>query len=110
MIGASELARMKPGAFLINTARGKVVDEEALVQALRAGKIAGAGLDVYEHEPHLHPGLATLPNVVLLPHIGSAAAEPRLKMAMLAVDNLLAALDGRRPFNVVNAEVFESKS
>jgi lactate dehydrogenase-like 2-hydroxyacid dehydrogenase len=110
MMGASELARMKPGAFLINTARGKVVDEEALVQALRAGKIAGAGLDVYEHEPHLHPGLATLPNVVLLPHIGSAAAEPRLKMAMLAVDNLLVALDGRRPSHVVNAEVFESRS
>jgi len=110
MIGASELARMKPGAFLINTARGKVVDEEALVQALRARKIAGAGLDVYEHEPHLRPGLATLPNVVLLPHIGSASAEPRLKMAMLAVDNLLVALDGRRPSNVVNAEVFESRS
>jgi lactate dehydrogenase-like 2-hydroxyacid dehydrogenase len=75
-----------------------------------ARKIAGAGLDVYEHEPHLHPGLATLPNVVLLPHIGTASAEPRLKMAMLAVDNLLVALDGRRPSNVVNAEVFESRS
>lgn len=110
LIGASELARMKPGAFLINTARGKMVDEEALVQALRAGRIAGAGLDVYEHEPHLHPALATLPNVVLLPHIGSAAAEPRLKMAMLAVDNLLSALDGRRPSHVVNAEVFESRA
>jgi glyoxylate reductase len=110
MIGASELALMKPSAFLINTARGKVVDEEALVQALRAKKIAGAGLDVFEHEPHPHPGLATLPNVVLLPHIGSASAESRMRMAMRAVDNLLAALDGRTPPDVVNAEVFEAKS
>jgi glyoxylate reductase len=110
MIGASELARMKPGAFLINTARGEVVDEEALVQALWGKKIAGAGLDVFEHEPEPHPGLLTLPNVVLLPHIGSASAAPRLKMAMRAVDNLLAALDGRTPPNVVNTEVFESRS
>lgn len=110
IIGASELALMKPSAFLINTARGKVVDEEALVQALRARKIAGAGLDVFEHEPHPHPGLVTLPNVVLSPHIGSASAESRMRMAMRAVDNLLAALNGRTPPDVVNAEVFEAKS
>ena len=103
-IGARELSLMKPTAFLINTARGKVVDEEALVAALEAKKIAGAGLDVFEHEPHLHPKLAGLTNVVLMPHLGSATGETRFKMAMLAAENLLAALDGRRPPNLVNPE------
>ncbi|MGD0922839.1 MAG: D-glycerate dehydrogenase [Terriglobia bacterium] len=106
LIGARELTLMKPFAFLINTARGKVVDEEALVEALKSHRIAGAGLDVFEHEPHLHPELAKLENVVLLPHLGSATAETRLKMALLAVENLLAALDGRRPPNIVNPEVY----
>jgi glyoxylate reductase len=106
LIGARELGLMKPSAFLINTARGKVVDEEALVAALKSKTIAGAGLDVFEHEPHLHPELAKLDNVVLLPHVGSATGETRLKMAMLAAENLLAALDGRRPQNVVNPEVY----
>jgi glyoxylate reductase len=105
LIGASELALMKPTAYLINTSRGKVVEEEALVQALGEKKIAGAGLDVFEHEPHVHPELITLPNVVLAPHVGSATRETRLKMAMLAAENLLAALDGRRPPNLVNPEV-----
>jgi glyoxylate reductase len=107
LIGAAELALMKPTAFLINTARGKVVDEEALVNALQAGRIAGAGLDVFEHEPRVHPALLEMRNVVLVPHVGSATAETRLKMAMLAAENLLAALDGRRPPNVVNPEVLK---
>lgn len=106
LIGARELTLMKPSAFLINTARGKVVDEEALVEALKSRAIAGAGLDVFEDEPDLHPELAKLDNVILLPHIGSATAETRLKMALLAVENLLAALEGRRPPNIVNPEVY----
>jgi lactate dehydrogenase-like 2-hydroxyacid dehydrogenase len=103
-IGARELSLMKPTAFLINTARGKVVDEEALVAALESKQIAGAGLDVFEHEPHLHPKLSGLVNVVLMPHVGSATGETRFKMAMLAAENLLAALDGQRPPNLVNPE------
>ncbi len=105
LIGAHELALMKPSAFLINTARGKVVDEEALAQALKARRIAGAGLDVFEKEPHVHPELLKLDNVVLMPHVGSATAETRAKMAKLAAANLLAALEGRRPPNLVNPEV-----
>lgn len=107
LIGGRELALMKPSAFLINTARGKVVDEEALVKALQAGQIAGAGLDVFEGEPRVNPALLEMCNVVLTPHVGSATAETRLKMAMLAAENLLAALDGRRPPNVVNPEVWQ---
>ena len=107
LIRASELALMKPSAFLINTARGKVVDEDALVQALTAGKIAGAGLDVFEHEPRVHPALLEMPNVVLMPHVGSATAETRLKMALLAAENLLATLSGQRPPNVVNPDVYD---
>jgi glyoxylate reductase len=106
LIGAAELARMKPSAFLINTARGKIVDEQALVEALKTRRIAGAGLDVFEHEPHLHTELPKLDNVVLLPHVGSATSETRLKMATCAVENLIAALEGRRPPNVVNPEIY----
>ena len=105
LIGARELALMKPSAFLINTARGKVVDEEALAQALKARRIAGAGLDVFEKEPQIHPELLKRDNVVLLPHVGSATAETRGKMAKLAAENLVAALEGRRPPNIVNPEV-----
>ncbi len=105
-IGERELGLMKPTAFLINTARGQVVDEEALVAALEARSIAGAGLDVFENEPQVHPKLRELPNVVLLPHVGSATGETRFKMAMLAAENLLAALAGHRPPNLVNPEVF----
>jgi len=97
---------MKPSAFLINTARGKVVDEAALVEALQARRIAGAGLDVFEHEPHLHTELPKLENAVLLPHVGSATAETRLKMASCAAENLIAVLEGRRAPNVVNPEVY----
>jgi len=107
LIGTRELAMMKPTAFLINTARGKVVDEEALVEALQSRRIAGAGLDVFEHEPHVRPELLKLENVVLAPHVGSATGETRLKMAALAAENLLAALDGRCPPNVVNPEAFK---
>ena len=85
---------MKPTAFVINTARGNIIEEEALVAALEAGKLAGAGLDVFEQEPKVHPALIAMKNVVLLPHIGSATAETRLRMALLATVNLLAALEG----------------
>lgn len=105
-IGKPELDLMKPTAFVINTARGTILDEEALVQALQAGRLRGAGLDVFEREPQLHPALIGMNNVVLLPHIGSATGETRLRMALLAVENLVAALYGKRPPNLVNPRVF----
>ncbi len=88
---------MRPGAFLINTARGPVVDEAALVEALRSGWLGGAGLDVYEAEPKVHPGLLELENVVLLPHLGSATIEARTAMGMRVADNLAAFFEGREP-------------
>jgi lactate dehydrogenase-like 2-hydroxyacid dehydrogenase len=97
LIDATRLKRMRRGAFLINTARGTLVDEAALVEALRAGTIAGAGLDVYETEPELAPGLAELENAVLLPHLGSATTETRIAMGERAVENLVAFFDGRAP-------------
>jgi glyoxylate reductase len=97
LIGAGQLAAMKDSAYLINTARGPIVDEAALVAALRDGQIAGAGLDVFEKEPSVHPGLLELDNVVLVPHLGSATVETRTAMAMLAADNALAVLSGERP-------------
>jgi gluconate 2-dehydrogenase len=93
-IGARELAAMKSTATLVNIARGGIVDDAALVDALRAGRIAGAGLDVYENEPALHPGLLTVPNVVLTPHVGSATRSSRVGMAMLAAENLVAFATG----------------
>jgi lactate dehydrogenase-like 2-hydroxyacid dehydrogenase len=107
-IGAPELALMKPTAILVNTARGKVVDEGALVVALAEERIAAAGLDVFENEPKLHAALETLSNVVLAPHVGSATTETRLRMAKLAAENLAEMLAGRRPANVVNPQVFEA--
>lgn len=104
-LGAAQLACMKTGAFLINTARGKIMDEEALVQALKAGRLAGAGLDVFENEPQIHPALLKMDNVIVAPHIASATAEARMRMASLAAENLLAVFEGRRPPNVLNPEV-----
>jgi glyoxylate reductase len=108
LIGARELALMKPTAFLINIARGPIVDEGALVDALRAGRLAGAGLDVFEEEPKVHPGLLALENVALTPHVGSASRATRLKMATLAAENCVAALAGRRPPNLVNPEAWRA--
>jgi glyoxylate reductase len=107
LISASQLARMKKTAFLINTSRGPVVDEAALVAALDAGQIAGAALDVYENEPTVHPGLVKRANVVLAPHIASASIETRTKMAAMAVENVIALFAGRRPPNALNPEVLE---
>jgi lactate dehydrogenase-like 2-hydroxyacid dehydrogenase len=104
-ISTAELALMKPNAILINASRGPVVDEKALVQALREGKIAGAGLDVYEREPEVEPELLQTKNVVLAPHIASASYETRLRMAKMAAENLVAGLTGKRPPNLVNDEV-----
>lgn len=103
MIGAREFAKMKPTAILVNTARGKLVREADLVDALRRKRIAGAGLDVYEEEPRVHRGLLRMPNVVLLPHIGSATRETRARMLATAVLNVREALAGRTPPNLVKA-------
>ncbi|HEX5726020.1 MAG TPA: D-glycerate dehydrogenase [Longimicrobiaceae bacterium] len=100
-IGRAALGRMKPGSYLVNTARGPLVDEAALAEALRAGRLAGAGLDVYEHEPRVEPALLDLPNVVLLPHVGSATRETRTRMAVLAARNAHAVLTGRPPLTPV---------
>jgi lactate dehydrogenase-like 2-hydroxyacid dehydrogenase len=103
LIDADALARMKPTAVLINTSRGPLVDEAALVEALRSGEIAGAGLDVYEDEPEVHPRLVDLrERVVLLPHLGSATTDTRRRMVDMAVQNVLAVLTGRRPPNLVD--------
>jgi lactate dehydrogenase-like 2-hydroxyacid dehydrogenase len=105
LIGAAELAKMKPTAILVNTARGGVVDDEALVYALKHERIAGAGLDVFEGEPKVNPGLLELRNVVLTPHIGSASAATRMTMCRTAMENLTAVLEGRTPPNLVNREL-----
>ena len=107
-ISKAELALMKPTAILINASRGPVVDEKALVQALKEGKIAGAGLDVYEREPEVEPALLSMKNVILAPHIASASYETRLRMAMMAAENLIAGLTGKWPPNLVNEEVLSS--
>jgi len=104
-ISARELGLMKKGAFLINTARGAIVDEAALVRALKGKKIAGAGLDVFEHEPKVHAELKRMKNVVIVPHLGSATVEVREEMANIVVDNILALLEGRQPPNIVNPDV-----
>ena len=105
-IGARELRLMKKTAFLINTARGAIVDEAALVRALQTKRIAGAGLDVFEHEPKVDKHLKAMSNVVLTPHLGSATPEVREEMAKIVVDNILAFLEGRKLPNCVNPQVF----
>jgi glyoxylate reductase len=106
LFDAPKFFRMKPTAFLINTSRGPVVDEAALVAALENKKIAGAALDVYEHEPFIHPGLKR-PNVVLTPHLASASLETRSKMAVMAANNVVALFKGQRPANLLNPDLFK---
>ena len=106
LVGERELRLMKPTAFLVNTARGPVVDEKALVRALKEKRIAGAGLDVYENEPEVEPELKAMKNVVLTPHLGSAVRELRESMANVVADNILAVLEGRRPPNCWNPEIY----
>ena len=101
LINAERLARMKPTAYLVNTSRGPVVDEAALVEALKSGTIRGAAIDVFENEPALASGLAELENIIITPHIASATEETRAAMAMLAADNLIAFFDGGTPPNIV---------
>jgi glyoxylate reductase len=108
-IGARELGLMKPTAFLINTARGGIVDEAALAVALAERRIAGAGLDVFENEPHVTPALLTLTNTVLTPHLGSAVSELRETMAHIVVDNILAILNGQQPPNCWNPEIYATR-
>lgn len=109
-IGAAELAAMKPTAHLINIARGGIVDDAALVACLQKGGIAGAAVDVFENEPALHPGFLALDNVVLTPHIGGASRDTRLKMARLAAENLVAALGGKTPPNLLNPDALSRKA
>jgi len=109
LIGSQELSLMKPTAYLINTSRGPVVDEKALLQALKKKKIGGAGLDVYENEPALTPGLAELDNAILLPHVGSGTLETRYRMASMSVENLIAGLSGKVPPNLVNPDVLSHR-
>lgn len=108
LIGEAELRSMKPTAILVNTARGPIVDEAALVKALAEHWIAGAGLDVFEREPQVHPGLLVCPHAVLAPHIGSATVETRLKITMMAAENAVAAMAGRRPPNLLNPSAWDS--
>jgi lactate dehydrogenase-like 2-hydroxyacid dehydrogenase len=106
-IGAAELAAMKPTAVLINAARGPLVDEKALVAALREKVVWGAGLDVFEDEPKLTPGLAELDNVVIVPHIASATTQTRLAMGKIATDNVIRVLNGEAPLNCINPQVLK---
>lgn len=107
LIGEAQLKQMQKHAVLVNTARGPIVDEAALVKALQEGWIWAAGLDVYEEEPKVHPELVKLPNTVLLPHLGSATKQTRTQMGMIAVENLIAFFNGQRPPNLVNEAVWK---
>jgi glyoxylate reductase len=105
MISDKEFKRMKRSAFVINTARGAIIDEAALTRALKEKRIAGVGLDVFEHEPKVARALLKMPNVVAVPHLGSAVVEVREQMANIVVDNVIAVIDGKRPPNIVNPDV-----
>jgi lactate dehydrogenase-like 2-hydroxyacid dehydrogenase len=107
MMGAEQFRMMKPTAILVNTSRGPVIDEAALADALEKRVIAGAGVDVFENEPRVHPKLLTLANAVLAPHIASASVDTRKKMSMMAAENAVAALEGRRPANLLNREAWK---
>ena len=109
LLNEHTFSKMKPSCIVVNTARGPVIDEKSLVRALKEGKIAGAGLDVFEREPEIEQDLLKMENVVLAPHIGSGSYETRLKMCMMAADNLLAWINGERPPNLVNPEVWNRR-
>jgi glyoxylate reductase len=109
LINADRLKRMKPTAVLVNTSRGPVIDEAALAEALKDGEIFAAGLDVFENEPDVHPGLLKAGNAVVIPHLGSATVETRHAMGMLAGENLVAALEGRMPPTLVNPDVWDRR-
>jgi lactate dehydrogenase-like 2-hydroxyacid dehydrogenase len=110
LINAGSLEKMKPTAYLINTSRGPVVDEKALVAALRKNQIAGAALDVFENEPEMAPGLAELDNVVVVPHIASASRDTRNRMATKCAENAVALLKRKKAPNCVNPEVYETEA
>lgn len=110
LLGSPQFEMMKPTAFVINTARGPVIDEAGLVHALQTRQIAGAGLDVFEREPELHPGLYQCESAILAPHLGSATIGTRTKMGMIALENLLAVCAGHHPPNCVNPEVLEPRA
>lgn len=107
LISEKELDMMKPTAYLINTSRGKLIDEIQLIRALKEKKIAGAALDVFYNEPEINPEMIELDNVVIIPHLGSASLETRTKMAIIAAENLVDALKGKRPKNIVNPEIYD---
>ncbi len=109
LFGSEQFRKMKPTAVLVNTSRGPVIDETALVEALRTGELFAAGLDVFEREPEVHPGLLELDNATVIPHLGSATVETRDAMGFLAVENLTAALEGRRPPTLVNPDLWEQR-
>ena len=109
MINKDTLGKMKKGSFLINTARGAIVDEHDLVEALKSGHLSGAGLDVYDNEPNIDPELIVMPNTITTPHIASATFASRGKMGTLVVDALLDAFSGKKPQNLVNEEVWETR-
>ena len=109
MINPVTLSKMKKGAFLINTSRGSVVEEKALVEALRRGNLAGAALDVFETEPNVHPELIAMPNVITTPHIASATYEARYKMSEQVVTAVLDVFAGKKPQNLVNEEVWDNR-
>jgi glyoxylate reductase len=109
MINKNSLGKVKQGAFLINTARGQIVEEYDLVEALRGGGLGGAALDVFEAEPNINPELIGMENVILTPHIASATYGAREKMGQLAVDAVLSVLSGNKPENIINSEVWDKR-